>query len=118
MNAGLGAFLLLVAAAVVALFSASGDVPGPLLAVQVTLVALASAFGVLAGFETRITDRVAWYRLSGLGNVFLGASLPLGLPERTLTLALAVLGGGALAAMGIDMLLFEGRHAYGEPLRE
>ena len=114
-----GVFLLIVSGAVVAVLRGA-LFDRPVLAVQVGAVGVAGVLDVLAGFDTRLTERVRWYRLSGLGNIFLGISLPFGLVDttHTLPLLLTVLGGLSLAAMGIDMLLFDGRHVYSEPLGE
>lgn len=114
-----GVFLLVVSGAVVAVLRGA-LFDRPVLAVQVGAVGIAGVLDVLAGFDTRLTERFRWYRLSGLGNIFLGISLPFGLVDttHTLPLLLTVLGGLSLAAMGIDMLLFDGRHVYSEPLGE
>ena len=117
LSAVVGTFLLVVAVGVVALVRGS-LVEDPSLAVQTGLVAIAGVFDVAAGFETRLTERVGWYKLSGIGNISLGLSLPFGFvgTMELLPLALTVLGGLSLAGMGVDMLLFDGRHVYSEPL--
>jgi hypothetical protein len=53
-------------------------------------------------------------------GILLDISLPFGLVDttHTLPLLLTVLGGILLAVMGIDTLLFDGRHVYSEPLGE
>jgi uncharacterized membrane protein HdeD (DUF308 family) len=112
-----GSFLLVVAVSVgVSLRVAILDTP--FLAFQTTAVAIAGVFDTLAGFDTRVTERVEWYRLSGLGNVFLGISLPFGFTntEQVLPLVLTVLGGLSIAVIGVDMVLYDGRHVYSEPL--
>ena len=116
-SAVFGVFLILVASVVVVLAGGS-FLRSPVLAVQVLLLATAGVFDVAAGFETRLTERFAWYKLSGLGYVSLGLSLPFGLADTTgmLPLFLGALGGLSLAGMGIDMLLFDGKHVYSEPL--
>jgi hypothetical protein len=117
LTAALGVFLLAVSLGVAALLRGA-LLDAPLLVAQLATLAAAGALDVVAGTDTPLTDRVAWYRLSGLGNVFLAVSLPLGLIEsvETLPLVLALLGSGSLAVIGVDMLIFDGRHAYTEPL--
>ncbi|MFP4174226.1 MAG: hypothetical protein ACLFSW_00410 [Halobacteriales archaeon] len=117
LSAVVGVFLLVITAAVVAVFRGS-LLDRPLLAAQVGALAVAGVLDIAAAFDTPVTERVAWYRLSGLGNVFLAVSLPLGLFEsaETLPLLLVVLGSTTLAAIGFDMLVFDGRHVYSEPL--
>jgi len=119
LSVAVGVFLLVVAVAVVAL-ARTALLDDPLLVFQVGTLAAAGVLDVLAGFETRITERVAWYRLSGLGNVFLGLSLPFGFvgTTETLPLLLSLLGSVSIAGIGIDMLLFDGRHVYSKNLGE
>jgi hypothetical protein len=119
LSVAVGAFLLIVAVAVVAV-ARTDLLDSPLLAFQVGTLAAAGVLSVLAGFETRITERVAWYRLSGLGYVFLGLSLPFGSvgTTETLPVLLTVLGSLSIAGIGIDMLLFDGRHVYSKGLGE
>lgn len=114
-----GAFLLSVSVGVVAL-TRGAFFENPFLAVQTAMIAAAGVFDIAAGFETRITKRVAWYKLSGLGNVLLGFSLPFGSVGTTepLPLVLTVLGGTGIGVMGLDMLLFDGRHFYSDSLSE
>lgn len=112
-----GAFLLVVAVSITA-FLRTAILDNPLLVFQVGTLAAAGVLDVLAGFETRITERIAWYRLSGLGYVFLGLSLPFGFVSTTeaLPLILSLLGSVSLAGIGVDMLLFDGRHVYSKTL--
>ena len=114
-----GVLLLVVSGAVVALMRGA-LFDRPVLAVQVGAVGIAGVLDIVAGFGTRITERVAWYKIAGLGNIFLAVSLPLGFvdPVRTLPLVVGLLGVVLFGAMGIDMLLFDGRHVYSEPLGE
>jgi len=111
-----GVFLLIISAAVAALFGGA-LLDRPLLAAQIGTLAVAGVLDIAAAFDTFLTERVAWYRLSGLGNVFLAVSLPLGLVEsvETFPLILVLLGSTTLAALGVDMVLFDGRHLYSEP---
>ena len=117
LSAVVGVFLLVISAAVAAIFRGA-LIDRPLLAAQIGSLAVAGVLDIAAAFDTPLTERVAWYRLSGLGNIFLAVSLPLGLIEsaETLPLILVVLGSTTLAAIGIDMVLFDGRHVYSEPL--
>lgn len=89
--------------------------------VQVTAMALAGALAVLAGHETRLTERVGWHRLYGLADVLLGLSLvpsALGGPTSGEFAALygvaAVLGGLSLAFIGVDVAR-GGRHFDVDP---
>ncbi|MCX2819844.1 MAG: hypothetical protein ACI9QA_000967 [Methanobacteriota archaeon] len=117
LSAVVGAFLLLTSTASVALIPGA-LLDSPLFAVQVSALGVAGVLNLLAGFDTRVTERFGWYRLAGLGNVFLGLSLPFGFTgtTETLPLVLAVLGSLSIAGMGVDMLFFDGRHIYSEPL--
>jgi hypothetical protein len=117
LSAAVGVFLLVISAAVVAIFRGA-LIDRPLLTAQIGTLAVAGVLDTAAAFDTPLTQRVAWYRLSGLGNLFLAASLPLGLVESSWfpNIVVSVLGGLTLAAIGFDMLLFDGRHIYSEPL--
>lgn len=89
------------------------------LAAQVTLLGVAGLCDIVAATDSVLTDRLAWYQWSGLGNVLLGAALPLGLVATSIDVLLLVvlgLGGLSLALMGVDMLLFHGRYFRGERL--
>jgi hypothetical protein len=121
LNGVLGGLLLLVVGALVALLGA--ELPGaPVATAQVALLALAGVLDVVAAIDTPITDRVEWWRLSGLAHVLLGAALPLGFLDAAgsepALLALTALGGLSVAAIGLDMLAFEGRHVYRHSLAE
>jgi hypothetical protein len=109
-------FLVVVAGAIGSL---GGEVlDSPVLAGQVTLLGAAGLCDIVAGRENSLTEQFAWYRWSGLGNVFLGLTLPLGFlgfdAGLVLSCALA-LGGLSLVLMGADMLVFDGRYLRGEP---
>ncbi|WP_254762066.1 hypothetical protein [Natrinema marinum] len=112
-----GVFLLLVAGGALVLLG-SNAFDAPLLLGQLALMGLAGVFDVVAATETGLTDRWAWYRWSGAGNVLLGLSLPLGFAESggLLFLLLIGVGGLSLAAMGVDMLAFHGKYTRGERL--
>lgn len=115
----LGVFLVVVAVAAGVVFG-DGALGRPLLLAQVLLMGLAGVADVVAAVDSPLTDLLAWYRWSGLGNVLLGLSLPLGfVGTSTAELALFVatgIGGLSLAAMGLDMLAFHGRYTRGEGL--
>ena len=113
----LGGFLLVVATTVVAL--AGADVlASPALLVQATFLGTAGVADVVAATDGRLTDRWAWYRWRGLGNVLLGLSLPLGFlgDGGGWLLVVTGVGGLSLAAIGVDLLVFAGRYTRGERL--
>ena len=112
-----GAFLLVVAAAA-GVLAGSDLLATPALLVQVLLLGLAGVCDLAATGLVGLPDGVAWYQASGLGNVLLGVSLPLGFSGTSSLALLAVtaVGGFALAAMGIDMLAFHGKYTRGERL--
>ncbi|ELZ16031.1 hypothetical protein C476_17497 [Natrinema limicola JCM 13563] len=117
LSAIVGTFLVLIAGGVVLLVE--NLLKTPLLLSQVTLLGLAGIFDIVAATDTRLTDRWAWYQWSGLGNILLGLSLPLGFvgSENSLFLVLvAAIGGLSLAAMGIDMLVYHGQYTRSERL--
>jgi hypothetical protein len=112
---GIGLFLVLVATGGFLLGDALHAAPRT--AVQLGLLWLAGACDVVAALRSPLTDRVPWYRWSGVANVLLGLSLPLGFlgpGEDPLLAALVGLGGLSLAALGVDLALFRGRHTRGE----
>ncbi|WP_254841044.1 hypothetical protein [Natronomonas marina] len=116
LNAALGVFLLAVAVVVVTLLG-DGLLATPVLAGQVLLVALAGGCDLLAAADR--PGGWAWYRWSGLGNVLLGLSLPLGVfgtAGGSLYLLLAGVGGLSLALLGVDLLVFAGRYTRGTQL--
>lgn len=112
-----GAFLLLVSGGGIVLLG-TGGLEKPIFLVQVALLGLAGVFDIVAATDTGLTDRWAWYRWSGAGNVLLGLSLPLGFAgsDSLLFLLLTAVGGVSLAAMGIDMFAFHGKYTRGERL--
>lgn len=116
-SAALGVFFLAVTATVVGVLRVS-LLESPVIVVQVAFLGVAGVLDILAGVETRVTERFEWYRLSGLGNVALAAALPLGFvdPFRPVPFAVVLVGSVAFAGMGLDMVFFEGRHVYSEPL--
>ena len=120
LSGGVGVFLLFIAAGMLALLGTDA-LDSPVLLAQTTLLGLAGVCDIVAATETSLTDRLAWYRWSGLGNILLGVSLPLGFtgstdPGGLALLAVVALGGLSLAAMGIDMLAFHGKYTRGERL--
>ncbi|WP_338739846.1 hypothetical protein [Haloplanus salilacus] len=117
----------LLVALVVGVVAAVGIAPlrAPVVATQVSLLGLSGAFDLLAAVETPITERVAWYRLSGVANVALGLALPVGLlgwtgtgTGGTVLLVVTAVGGLALVGVGVDLALFAGEHVYQRPLEE
>ena len=116
----IGVFLLVAAVGAFALLG-TGMFTEPLFFLQATLLGLAGICDVVAATDSTLTDRLAWYRWSGLGNILLGVSLPLGFagsmdPSGLALLAVVTLGGLSLAAMGVDMLAFHGKYTRGERL--
>jgi len=112
-----GAFLLLVVSGAVLLGMPLSE--EPVSVVQLSLLGLAGLADIVAATETRLTDRIAWYRWSGLGNMLLGLTLPLGFvgtDDSVAFLVMTGLGGMTLAAMGIDMAVFHGRYTRGQRL--
>ncbi|QLG49405.1 hypothetical protein [Natrinema halophilum] len=85
---------------------------------QSVLIGLGGAFHIVAATETRLTDRLAWYRWTGAGDVLIGCSLPIGLSgsDSPIYVLLVGVGGLSLAGMGFDMLAFHGRYTRGERL--
>jgi len=118
LSAVLGVFLLVVAGSALALFSV-GRLETPVVFAQAALLGAAGVCDVVAATDSQLTDRWAWYRWNGLGNVLLGLSLPLGSvgsSDGTLFLAVTGVGGLSLAAIGFDMLVFHGRYSRGARL--
>jgi hypothetical protein len=118
LNALLGVFLTLIAVGATVLLG-SDLLATPVLAMQVTMIALAGICDLVAA-----TDGVggwAWYRWSGLGNILLGLSLPLGFVGTqwdVIFLLVTGLGGLSLTAIGIDMLAFHGTYTRQMPLNQ
>lgn len=111
----LGVFLVGVGASAGVL--TGGTLPGrPVLVGQVLLVGLAGVCNLVAAVDRHLTDAWAWYQWSGLGNVLLGLSLPLGFvgsADALLFLLVTGVGGLSLAAIGVDMLAFHGAYTQG-----
>ncbi len=117
LSAIVGAFLVLIAGGVVLLVE--NLFKTALLLSQVTLLGLAGIFDIVAATDTQLTARWAWYQWSGLGNIFLGLSLPLGFvgsKNSLFFILVAAIGGLSLATMGIDMLVYHGKYTRGERL--
>lgn len=112
----MGVFLTVVAA-VAAVWLGGDLLATPVLAMQVTMIALAGACDLVAA-----TDGFggwAWYRWSGLGNILLGLSLPMGFVGTawdSLFVLVTGLGGLSLATMGLDMVVFHGTYTRQTPL--
>ena len=81
----------------------------------VVLVGVAGLLDLVAAFETPLTARVDWFRLSGAGNVALGLALPIGMlgwESGTVLFVASAVGGLALAAIGVDIVVYAGSHVY------
>jgi uncharacterized membrane protein HdeD (DUF308 family) len=111
-------FLLFVAGV---LFLA-GPSHSPVVSVQLFTLALAGACDLLAAVDTRLTRRVPWYKWSGAGSILLGVSLPLGLvptggwaTDDLGMFGVMLLVGVTSAAIGVEMLLFDGEHIFDTP---
>jgi hypothetical protein len=90
--------------------------------VQLSTLALAGTCDLIAAVDTRLTGRVPWHKWSGAGSILLGVSLPLGLvptggwaTEDLVTFGLMTLAGVTIAAIGVEMLLFDGEHIFEDP---
>jgi hypothetical protein len=77
---------------------------------------------LLAAVDTRLTRRVPWYKWSGAGSILLGVSLPLGLvptggwaTDDLGMFGVMLLAGVTSAAIGVEMLLFDGEHIFDTP---
>ncbi|WP_436901293.1 hypothetical protein [Halovenus halobia] len=118
LSAIVGGFLLVIVAGSVTTLG-SGILSRPLIAIQLAALGLAGIFDLVSGIERLPNGPLAWYQWSGLGNLCLGLSLPLGfLGGETVLLAVLTLGGLSLAAIGVDMLVFHGAYTKGTPLDE
>ncbi|WP_254525270.1 hypothetical protein [Natrinema caseinilyticum] len=116
LSAVVGVFLLLVGGSGIFLLGAD-PLQTPALLGQTGLLGLAGLFDIVAATDTRLTDRWAWYRWNGAGNVLLGLSFPVGLAGSGWAFFLLTsVGGLSLVVMGIDMLAFHGRYTRGERL--
>lgn len=119
----IGVGLLLTASAAAALVGVSGLRRAPATATQVGLLGITGVLDLLAAFENPLTERIDWYRLGGVANVALGMALPVGVlgwsghgTGGTMLLAVTALGGLALAAIGVDLVVFAGANVYERPL--
>jgi hypothetical protein len=115
LNGLVGVFLLVAAVAGLALFRTDFR-SRPLLTAQVALLGLAGVCDLVAAVGRSSVFR--WYQWSGLGNVLLGVSLPLGFTgfASPMYVGLTLVGGFSLAAFGLDMLLFHGEYTRSERL--
>lgn len=116
-----GVFLLLVTSGALLLGGIRNVGATPVAAVQLMFLTGAGVCSLTAAVRTPLTDWVPWYQWSGLGNVLLGASLPLGVAGPSGDLFFAVvtgIGGLTLVLMGIDLLAFDGQYTRSEPLGE
>lgn len=114
LNGVVGVFLLLVAVGAVAL--APSLLINLTTAAQLILLGLAGICDVVAALQSPLTAQISWYRWSGVGDILLGLSLPLGFLDPSSEPVFAVVvgfGGRSLAAMGIDLVLFHGRYTRG-----
>lgn len=90
--------------------------------VQLSTLALAGTCDLIAAVDTRLTGRVPWHKWSGAGSLLLGVSLPLGLiptggwvTDDLAMFGLMTLAGLTTAAIGLEMLLFDGEHIFENP---
>lgn len=89
--------------------------PALALGVQMATLAAAGVMFVLAGTPNRLRDRVGPHRLTGFGDVLLGASIAVSAlgttpgDGGTVYTAAAVLGGAGLVFMGL-LYVFRPRH--------
>jgi hypothetical protein len=92
------------------------------ISVQLLTLALAGACDLIAAIDTRSTGRVPWHKWSGAGSILLGVSLPLGLvptggwvTDDLGMFGVMLLAGLMSAAIGLEMLLFDGEHIFDNP---
>ena len=90
--------------------------------VQLSALALAGTCDTISAVDSRLTDRVPWHKWSGAGSILLGVSLPLGLvptggwaAEDLGLFVVMLLAGVTVAAIGVEMLFFDGEHIFDEP---
>jgi|APHM01.1.fsa_nt_gi hypothetical protein len=89
-------------------------------AVQMALLGGSGLCNVVAAGQTLLTDRIPWHRWHGVGNVLLGGSLPVGIVgsgDSSVLAAVTALGALVPAAMGVDLIVFDGRFTHGESFR-
>jgi len=117
----LGVALLLLVGAAVSL-AGTALIRVPATATQVALLGVAGLLDLVAAFENPVTTRVDWFRLGGVANVALGATLPVGVlgwgggAEGALLLVVMAVGRCSIAAVGIDLAAYAGSHVYERPL--
>jgi hypothetical protein len=92
------------------------------IAVQLLTLALAGSCDLIAAIDTRLTGRVPWHKWSGAGSILLGVSLPLGLvptggwaTDDLGVFVVMLLAGVTVAAIGVEMLCFDGEHIFDDP---
>ena len=92
----------------------------PETALLVSALVLAGILDLVAALDTPVTERIAWYRISGIAHIILGTVFSLWFASALGSGLLAIIAFLVLllstAGVGLDMLLFEGRHVYKEPL--
>jgi len=116
LNGLLGVFLVGVAVGAGALFG-EGVLGRPVLVSQIVLLGVAGVCDLFAAIDRNPTNHWAWYQWSGLGNILLGISLPLGFlssSDALFFLLVTSVGGLSLAAIGVDMLAFHGVYTHGD----
>jgi hypothetical protein len=117
-SAAVGVFLVVLAAGAAVLLGRE-LFERPALLAQVALLGTAGLCDILAVVDTGLTNRLAWYQWSGLGNVIFGPALAVGLVGTSIDVILLVVlvcGGLSLILSGVDMLVFHGRYFRREPL--
>ena len=107
---------------VVFVLAVAGPPDSLVISVQLLTLALAGACNLIAAIDTRLTGRVPWHKWSGAGGILLGVSLPLGLvptggwvTDDLGMFGVMLLAGVTSAAIGIEMLLFDGEHIFDNP---
>lgn len=122
LSGAVGVLLLGVVTVFLTIFG-SAVLEEPLLLVQTVGLAVAGLLDVAAAVENPLNEYLAWYQLSGLGNVCIGCVFPLGMVDSAGTLdggivvlAIAAIGGLSLVVMGADMAAFHGKYTRGERL--
>jgi hypothetical protein len=90
--------------------------------IQLTALALAGTCDTISAVDTQLTDRIPWHKWSGAGSILLGVSLPLGLvptggwgTDDLGMFMLMLLAGVTIAAIGLEMLFFDGGHIFDSP---
>lgn len=116
-----GVGIVTIGIAMAFVFVAGVDVlSNPQASVLIGALVLAGALDVVAAVESPITERIAWYRLVGVAHIILGVVISLWFAGAVGTglvdLAIFAFVLFSTAGVGIDMLFFDGRHFYQEPL--